>query len=148
MRILHSGGAVIACLAIISLAAGLWGCGKKGWPEPRLEEDRFQWGQIQHQRYDHCLDVRALLDGAAANLRSVTLEWMVLENATDDPGAAFVPTGRARLGDSSPEFKRQERVIRILFCGLEADASYAWRLVGRNRHAALDAVSSPVQLSP
>lgn len=148
MKKLRIGRTAIVSFAIISLAAGLWGCGKKGWPQPRLEEDRFQWAQIQHQRYDHCLDVRALLDGAARNLRSVTLEWMELENAEAGSGKTFAPTERVRLDDSSPEFKRQDRVIRILFCGWKADASYAWRLVGTNRHVALESVPSPVQFSP
>lgn len=133
--------------AVICLLAGLTGCGKKGWPEPQIDQDRFSWGQIQHQRYDHCLDARALLDGVASNLRYVTLEWMELEGNEDCPGCPFAPTGRVRLDDASEEYKRQDRVIRILFCGWDADASYRWRLTGANVHTGLGAVSSPVQFS-
>lgn len=134
-------------VVILCLFAGASGCGKKGWPRPQLEEDRFHWAQIQHQRYDQCIDIRALLDGAATNLRSVNLEWMELETPEDCPDCPFSATGRIRLDDSSRDFKRQNKVIRILFCGWEPGVSYRWRLVGANRHRGLGTTTSAVQFS-
>lgn len=148
MKLLQMDKTVIFCIAaMLSFTTLLWGCGKKGWPEPRLDEDRFHWAQIQHQRYDDCLDVRALLGGAATNLRFVTLEWMELETNEDSPESPFIATGRTRLEDSSAEFKRQNGVIRILYCGLDPDTSYRWRLLGRNKHIGLEPSISPVQFS-
>ncbi len=124
---------IISMVVVLCLVAGASGCGKKEWPRPQLEQDRFHWAQIQHQRYDQCLDVRALLDGAALNLRFVILEWMELEGAEDCPGCLFSGTSRARLDDSSTGFKRQNGVIRMLFCGWEPGISCRWRLVGANK---------------
>ncbi|SDB07737.1 hypothetical protein SAMN05660653_00331 [Desulfonatronum thiosulfatophilum] len=123
------------------------GCGKKGWPVPQVDEDRFHWGEIQHQRQDACLDVRALVHGASKKLGFVHLEWMQLESNEDCPGCPFQPTGRILLGDGSSEFKRQNGVIRILLCEWEPSASYQWRLVGMNVHGGLGSVESPVQFS-
>mgnify|MGYP000060266549 CR=1 FL=1 len=147
MKSLFVNGVLICMAAVLSLGTGLWGCGKKDWPEPRLHEDRFQWTQLQHQRYDHCLDVRALLDGAASNLRFVTLEWMEMENGEDCPDCPFTATGRARLDDATAEFKRQNGVIRIVYCGWEPNVSYRWRLVGGNKYVGLGTTISEVQFS-
>jgi hypothetical protein len=147
VKALQTGWSGMISLAVILIVAGLSGCGKKGWPEPQIEEDQFWWEQIQHQRYDECLDVRALLGGEAKNLSFVYLQWMELESEEDCPGCPFTPSGRLRLDDSSKAFKRQDEVIRILFCEWEPDISYRWRLVGFNRHRGLKSISSEVFFS-
>lgn len=148
MRALQAKSTTFLMTAVaICLLAGLVGCGKKGWPEPRVEEDRYQWAQIQHHRYGQCLDARALLEGESSNLRFVYLEWMELEGREDCPGCEFKLTGRVRLDDATEEFKRQNGVIRILFCGWDPDVSYRWRLTGANIHRGLGFTSSPVQFS-
>lgn len=147
MNILKFGRWYVICFAMASVLLVGAGCGKKGWPEPRLDEDRFSWGQIQHQRQGACLDARALVDGAANKLGSVYLEWMRMDTKEDCPDCPFEVTGRVLLGDGSSEFKRQNGVIRILFCELEPEASYRWRLVGRNVHRGLGSVPSQVEFS-
>jgi len=138
---------IISVVVALCLIVGTSGCGRKEWPGPQLEQDRFHWAQIRHQRHDQCLDVRALLDGAATNLRFVNLEWMALEGSEDCPGCPFSATGRVRLDDSSTNFKRRNGVIRIFFCGWESGVSYRWRLVGANKHRGLEMTKSAVQFS-
>lgn len=136
-------GVVAVCLLVVGA-----GCGKKGWPEPRLDEDRFSWGQIQHQRQDACLDARALVLGAVNKVGPVYLEWMRWEGPEDCPECPFTRTGRTLLRERSSEIKRQNGVIRILFCEWEPDVSYRWRLVGWNVHRGLGIVESSVEFSP
>jgi hypothetical protein len=134
-------------LVVLALFVGISGCGKKEWPRPQLEQDRFYWTQIQHQRHGQCIDIRALLGGTAANLRFVNLEWMELKDSEDCPNCPFFATGRVRLDDSSTGFKRQNGVVRIFFCGWEQGVSYRWRLVGVNKHRGLGLTTSAVQFS-
>jgi len=132
---------------MLSLALFVSGCGKKGWPDPQLEEDRFAWGQMQHLRQGECLDARALVHGAPEKLGDVYLQWMELDANEDCPGCPFEVTDRIRLGDGSSELKRQNGVIRILVCEWTPEVSYRWRLVGMNIHRGLNPVISPVQFS-
>lgn len=141
-------GLLFFALLAFSLAAGVWGCGKKAWPEPRLEEDRFGWEQIWHERHGSCLDVRALLSGAASKLSHVILEWEAVSGPEAAQDRPFTPETKLRLDDFSREFKRQNEVIRIHVCGLDPGASYRWRLVGVNRHAGLGRVPSEIQITP
>ncbi len=147
MNILKFGRWYVICFVAVSLLVIGTGCGKKGWPEPRLDEDRFTWGPIQHQRQGACLDARALVHGAANKLGFVYLEWMRLDTAEDCPDCPFEVTERVRLGDGSSEFKRQNGVIRILFCEWDPESSYRWRLVGLNVHRGLGSVPSQVVFS-
>lgn len=147
MKILLDAWRCAMCIGAVLLLLGGTGCGKKSWPEPQLDEDRFTWGQIQHHRHGACLDARALVYGAPNKLGFVFLEWMELESNEDCPGCPFVPTGRVRLGDGSSEFKRQNGVIRILLCEWNPERSYRWRLVGMNVHRGLGSVTSQVEFS-
>ncbi|TVQ96536.1 MAG: hypothetical protein EA399_15745 [Desulfovibrionales bacterium] len=141
-------GGVISCLLMGLVLVFGTGCGKKAWPEPQLDEDRFYWGQIQHQRQGACLDARALVHGAANKLGNVYLEWMEWDRPEDCPECPFEVTSRVLLADRSSELKRQNGVIRILLCEWDPDLSYRWRLVGMNVHRGLGAVESQVEYSP
>lgn len=146
-RLLSVQGCMTCFLAVFLLAFSM-GCGKKGWPEPQIDEDRFFWGQIQHQRQGACLDARALVHGAADKLGDVYLEWMQGDIPEDCPECSFEVTGRVLLGDGASEFKRQNGVIRILFCEWDTESSYRWRLLGMNVHRGLGSVESHVEFSP
>lgn len=133
-----------ALLPVLALLAVFWlGCGKKEWPSPVLEQDRFAWQEVSGRREGGCLDVRAVLAGAADNLESVVLE---LEASREPcPGCPFQSTQKIRLTPSSERVELEGNTLLIRYCGLQESMRYRWRLTAANVYDALGTVTSSVR---
>jgi hypothetical protein len=136
----------IYMLGILGLLIGLtWmvcGCGKKGWPEPILNKDRFVWSEISTKVQGQCLDITALLSGNVQNLARVTLE--VEMRPEPCPGCPFSPTKIVRMDSGSELWDRRGALVHVQWCGLEKDKAVRWRLIGHSLHTSMADVPSRV----
>ncbi len=127
------------------LAVMVWlvtGCGKKDWPEPIVDKDRFVWSEISAQRVGKCLEITALLSGNVQNLAGLTLE---VEMRSDPcPGCPFVPTIKERMSPGSENWKRRGALVHVNWCKLETGKAVRWRLIGHPLHSSLADVPSRV----
>lgn len=135
-------------VCIIGLLLGLsWlgmGCGKKGWPEPIMDKDRFVWSEMSTEVEGRCLDITALLSGNVQNLARLTLE---LEIRSDPcPGCPFSPTNIVRMDAGSEDWKRRGALVHVQWCGLEPDKAVRWRLIGHPVHSSMADVPSRVHI--
>lgn len=129
---------------VLCLLAGLAGCGKKDWPSPRAEEDRFTWAGVNGTRQNGCLVARAELQGAYWNLASVRLEIETL--AEPCPGCPFQPTRTVEFPPGSASVTQERELIRVSFCELDQEGFTRWRLAGLNRYSQLEDVTSQVMI--
>jgi hypothetical protein len=132
--------ALLPVLLVLALLG--WGCGKKEWPSPVLEQDRFAWQEVEGRRDGRCLDIRAVLSGDAGNLETVVLEL----EASREPcqGCPFQKTGEVRLAPSSEQMVLKGRVLRIRYCGLDPSMRYRWRLTATNVFEVLGSITTSV----
>jgi hypothetical protein len=127
---------------LISLTCGAFGCGKKGWPEPILDKERFVWSEISTTVQGQCLDITALLNGNVQNLTRLTLE--VEMRPKPCPGCPFSPTTTVRMDSGSELWERRGALVHVQWCGLEQDMAIRWRLIGHSLHTNLADVPSRV----
>lgn len=131
------------CAVILVLITWLaLGCGKKDWPEPVVDKDRFVWSEISAQVQDKCLDITALLSGNVQNLAGLTLE--VEMRSEPCPGCPFVPTVRKRMDPGSENWQRRGALVHVTWCGLDPDKAVRWRLIGHPLHPGMSSVRSRV----
>jgi len=131
----------LLCLVLGSIALSL-GCGKKNWPEPIAEKDRFVWSEMSTKVEGNCLDITALLSGNVQNLAGLTLE--VEMRSEPCSGCPFVPTARVRMGPGSEDWERRGALVHVTWCGLEPDKAVRWRLIGHPLHTVMADVPSRV----
>ena len=131
----------IVCL-VLGLTCVHLGCGKKNWPQPVAEKDRFVWSEMSTQVQGECLDITALLSGNVHNLSGLTLE--VEMRSEPCSGCPFVPTVRVRMGPGSEDWDRNGALVHVTWCGLERDKAVRWRLIGHPLHPIMDDVRSRV----
>jgi len=121
---------VIAVLVLAAAGLLLGGCGKKEWPSPRGEKDRFTWDSVRASRDKSCLIIRAELEGAAQNLQQVELR---LETSDDlCPGCPFTPQSRTVYSMDDPSLNRQGSSVVIIQCPVDPDSAVRFRLNGIN----------------
>jgi hypothetical protein len=121
-----------ALAALILAAACLFpaGCGKKEWPSPRTEKDRFSWASVRAGRDGSCLVIRGELEGAVQNLKEVVLR---LETSKElCPGCPFTPNSSAAYSLSDPSLIREGGRVIITHCPVEPDSAVRLRLEGVN----------------
>ncbi len=121
------------------------GCGKKDWPEPAVQEDRFDWKTVQGHREGNCLDIKASVQGNADNLDTIILELEGAKEICQD--CPFSPTKRRVFPITSPEVEKKGSDIRIYCCPFQEDREYRWRLRGVNAFYAIKDVISDIQTS-
>lgn len=124
----------IAAMLLIS------GCGKKAWPEPDLDYERFEWASVSGELRKTCLVVTGELTGNIDNLDAVYVE-LERNQCTDCP---FRPEKREGYQLPSPMVQRQGNSVTINICGLDASATWRWRLVGVNKYDVLGETLSKV----
>ena len=131
-----------ALMGVLSLVCLGPGCGKKQWPEPNLDKDRFVWSEMSTHMRDRCLEITALLSGNVQNLAGLTLE---VEMRSDPcPGCPFSPTHTVRMDASSKSWERRGALVNVVWCGLEPDKAVRWRLIGHPIHPSMNNVPSRV----
>jgi hypothetical protein len=135
-------------LAVLILAAACLfsaGCGKKEWPSPRTEKDRFSWASVRASRDGSCLIVRARLEGAAHNLKEVVLRLETSQELC--PGCPFTPTESAVYSPGDPSLSRRGNRVIITHCPVEPGRALRLRLDGVNVFRQIrDASSEVVEL--
>ena len=126
-RWINAAPALLLCVLI-----GLAGCGKKDWPSPQAEKDRFTWAEVNGTRQNDCLIIQAGLQGAYWNLASLRLEIETLPEPC--PGCPFQPTRSVDLPMSAPNVTQDKGQLQVTYCNLEGTGFTRWRLVGHNRY--------------
>ena len=116
------------------------GCGKKDWPEPDMDYERFHWVSAGGELRRTCLVVTGELTGNIDNLDAVYVE---LEKG-ECPGCPFNPERREGYKLPSPMVQRQGNSVTVNVCGLDASATWRWRLVGANKYEVLGEAESKV----
>ena len=121
-----------ALAALILAAACLLpaGCGKKEWPSPRTEKDRFSWASVRASRDGACLVIRGELEGAVRNLKEVVLRLEASEELC--PGCPFTASESAVYPLNHPSLEREGNVVTITHCPVNPDAAVRLRLEGKN----------------
>jgi hypothetical protein len=119
-------------IALVLAAACLLpvGCGKKEWPSPRTEKDRFSWASVRASRDDSCLVIRGKLQGASRNLKEVVLQLETSQELC--PGCPFRPDQRAVYPLRHPSLSRKGTQITITHCPVEPETALRLRLDGVN----------------
>jgi len=126
----------LACCALALVA----GCGKKAWPEPDAEEETFAFSTASAQMRDTCLVIQTRISGNWKNLDRIFVE-LAQDNCEKCP---FRPRERREFPLNSPFVVQQEHLLVVNVCGLDKNAAYRWRLVGKNVFSSLREVASPV----
>jgi hypothetical protein len=116
------------------------GCGKKEWPSPRTEKDRFSWASVRAGRDGSCLVIRGELQGAMQNLKQVVLQLETSEELC--PGCPFTPNQRASYALSDPSLRREGPVVTITHCPVQPDTAVRLRLEGENIYQQIPPASS------
>jgi hypothetical protein len=130
---------LLAALALMLCA----GCGKKDWPEPNLDAERFAWASAQAELRQTCLVVSGELSGNIDNLDAVYVELAKGEC----PGCPFRPDMRQGYDLPSPMVQTQGNTVTINVCGLDAGQIWRWRLVGKNKYDVLGEATSSVGMA-
>ncbi len=121
---------LLCALLLLGLNLFLPGCGKKEWPSPVMEEERFSWSQIEAARDNSCLVIHGELQGAVRNLRQVVLQLEMQEVLC--PGCPFQVDQRQVYPPGDPALSRQDSRITITHCPVSPDHAVRIRLVGMN----------------
>lgn len=132
--------ALIALLVLASLF--LSGCGRKGWPEPMAESERFSFSQPTGSLREGCLEVRVLLRGKSENLNKLELELAPSGEDADCPTCPFRAKERVEVPLDAPNLEISKRSLLLTQCGLEPDRAYRWRLVGHSSYPGIAPVST------
>lgn len=137
--------ATLAALIAVAGLVGLYGCGKKSWPEPAILQERFEFQSLYGVREDTCLVVKVRLGGKYENMSRVLLEFS--DTDVDCPQCPFHPSQEVELSADDGTLLVEDNVLTIRHCGLEPGKTYRWRVVGYNTHGELEPEVSPVRLT-
>lgn len=136
-----------ALAVLVMAAAGLFlaGCGKKEWPSPITEKDRFSWASVRAGRDGSCLVIRGELEGAVQNLKEVVVQLETSQELC--PGCPFTPTSIAAYSLSDPSLSREGSRVTITHCPVEPDSAVRLRLEGLNVYQQIQpAISDMVEM--
>lgn len=127
-------------LFLVSIAATLlfaYGCGRKSWPEPMAELERFDFTKVTGYLENGCLKIRARISGKAENLKGFSVELARSGEGGDCPTCPFHAQQRIEVPLNAPNLKMDKRRLLLEQCGLEPGAAYRWRLVGYSSYPGL-----------
>jgi len=131
---------ICICLAILLLAAA--GCGKKVWPEPDADEEKFSIHIKEVRLADQCLYLEAGIQGNYRNLAGLVLQ--VEKSHVPCPACPFLASSSVDLDFNSPEVLRRQDRISAVYCGIDPEHYYRVRLKGRNVYPDIRDVHSAV----
>ena len=144
----------ILLVLILALACMLsTGCGRKQWPEPKAEGQRFEIKDASGILQDGCLTIRGSISGESDNLARMVLELAETGEDASCPTCPFHAETRIEsvVDESAPEANFRREGARFIFrhCGLKSDIIYRWRLVGYNSYPGIaPEVSRPYLSDP
>ncbi|WP_291319057.1 hypothetical protein [Desulfonatronospira sp.] len=119
------------------------GCGKKVWPEPEADDERFEIKIEQARLEGDCLYVQARLRGNYQNLTGVILE--VEESVVPCPGCPFMATSSEVLSPGAQEVHMDGDLLQVSHCGVDSEKYKRVRLTGVNVYRDLGDVRSNVK---
>jgi hypothetical protein len=135
---------IAVALAVVT-SMSLFGCGKKDWPEPDLDAERFEWASAGAELRRTCLVVTGELTGNIDNLDAVYVEL----DRGECRGCPFRPDKRMGYELPSPMVQRSGNTITVNVCGLDGSITWRWRLIGKNVYDVLgEAASETGSVSP
>lgn len=142
---------LLTCAFFAALVLLPAACGKKTWPEPKSEQDRFGWRQVEGRMDEGCLDITARLSGNWESLRAVTVEYAPLDTGDYCPGCPFRPAGQATYEQGMTGFTQDKSRLAVRHCPASAPGErqgrYVFRLLGLNVQRFLAAKASAVRLA-
>ncbi len=146
MQTRHAGVTIILLgLAAIITVAGLTGCGKKAWPQPKNSSDTFHWIRASARPENGCIRVTAQLEGNLRNVDYVALELQTAGTAEDCPTCPFNPNERVEFMPAQIGLSSEQGALSTLYCPKRESSAYRWRLVGVNLHSSLEHALSSVR---
>lgn len=132
----------VIVMTLLLLHIGLLGCGRKDWPEPMAEQERFDITDPTGNLGDGCLEVRARLRGASGNLTRLVLELQPTGEDAACPTCPFHAEQRIEVPLDAPNLEISKRSLLLTHCGLERGRAYRWRLVGYSGYPGIKPVST------
>lgn len=130
---------LVIALLCLSLAA----CGRKAWPEPHTEKERFTVGKTAGAVSESgCLSISTRIRGAWRNAESVVLEIQPADSPEYCPGCPFAPTERITFHRDAAELIIRSGQVKLTYCPSEPHASYRFRLTVINSFRRLGPVLS------
>jgi hypothetical protein len=133
---------IFKTILVLMLGLALLGCGKKVWPEPDADGEKFAISITSHEMQADCLELTAEISGNYKNLSTITLELEASEEPC--PACPFLVTDSVVLPPGSPEIKRLENMLTITYCGLDPGRYYRARLKARNIYSIIREETSRV----
>jgi hypothetical protein len=131
-----------AVFTLLACAALVFGCGKKGNPEPRDSSKAFSWEYVEAAMAGKCLAFSGKLQGAYGNLEGVRLELAPIGGEDDCPGCPFTPREVYLYNPTDAGFNDKSGTIGFSYCPGKGEG-YQWRLIGISVYSSLPhAVSS------
>lgn len=126
-------------ILVCTLASLLFalGCGRKSWPEPMAELERFDFVNASGELDNGCLEIRSRIKGKTENLVGLVLELARSGEGGDCPTCPFHAQERLEIPLNAPNLKMDKRRLLLEQCGLEPGVAYRWRLVGINSYPGL-----------
>jgi len=139
---------LLLCAALL-LCLGPWlsGCGKKTWPEPKADMERFDFKELSGEIASGCLNIKARIKGKKDNMTNLALELAESGVEGDCPGCPFIPQTRLELQTNAPNLTLSGAKLALKHCEIKPGVNYRWRLVGANSYPGMGNVVSKVILT-
>lgn len=126
---------LLACaIALLCLGPWLAGCGKKTWPEPKADAERFDFKDLSSEIKDGCLAIKSRIKGKKENLAKLTLELTESGGDADCPGCPFIPQTKVEVALDAPNLKFNGLKFTLTHCDIKPGVNYRWRLIGANAY--------------
>ncbi len=119
------------------------GCGKKVWPEPEADDERFGIKIEEARLEDKCLHITSRITGNYRNLAGLTLE--VEESGVPCPGCPFMATSSEVLSPGSDRVNLDGDFLQFSYCRMDPEKYNRIRLTGVNVFRDLGDVHSNVK---
>lgn len=117
-------------ILVLFLALALTGCGKKVWPEPDVDQEKFSLSILEHEVFNGCINILVNVAGNYRNVARLTIE---LEESDEPcPACPFLPTASFPREPGSAGMTRANGQIRLTHCGLDQDKYYRFRIRASN----------------
>lgn len=133
-RLRFLGPVLLCALALLCFGPWLAGCGKKAWPEPKADAERFDFKDVSAEIKDGCLSIKAFIKGKRENLAKLTLELAESGGDGDCPGCPFVPQSKIDVPMDAPNLKIGGPRLALTHCAIKPGVNYRWRLIAGNAY--------------